>query len=47
MELCERGSLYHVMNNQKIEVGWKEVFKWATEMVMGIDCLHSVSGHDF
>lgn len=41
MELCERGSLYHVLNDLTVTTGWKQVFRWAREMTLGIDCLHS------
>jgi len=41
MELCSRGSLYHVMSDPKVELGWDLVFSSAKEMVKGVECLHS------
>jgi len=41
MELCSRGSLYHVMNDAKLDIGWDKVFSFSKEMVKGVDCLHS------
>ncbi|GAM18909.1 hypothetical protein SAMD00019534_020840 [Acytostelium subglobosum LB1] len=40
MEHCAKGSLYHVMNNDRLDIGWEKLFKFATEMVRGIECLH-------
>jgi len=43
MELCSRGSLYHVMSDPDpgLELGWDKVFSFAKQMVLGVDCLHS------
>ncbi|KYQ99908.1 ankyrin repeat-containing protein [Tieghemostelium lacteum] len=40
MENCSRGSLYHVMNSDKYDIGWDKTFRFAIEMVKGIECLH-------
>jgi len=41
MELCSRGSLYHVMSDNKLDITWERVFLFALEMVKGVDELHS------
>jgi len=41
MEICSRGSLYHVMADSKIDIGWQRAFNFAKEMVKGVDNLHS------
>lgn len=41
MELCSRGSLYHVMSDLKIDIGWERVLSFSKEMIKGVDCLHS------
>jgi serine/threonine protein kinase len=41
MEYCGRGSLYHVLNNPSLEIGWDKVIKFAVQMAKGMDCLHS------
>eukprot|EP01114_Cavostelium_apophysatum_P012739 TRINITY_DN291_c1_g1_i1.p1 TRINITY_DN291_c1_g1~~TRINITY_DN291_c1_g1_i1.p1 ORF type:complete len:760 (+),score=216.65 TRINITY_DN291_c1_g1_i1:90-2369(+) len=41
MELCSRGSLYHVMSDLKNDLNWERTFSMAKEMVKGVDCLHS------
>jgi serine/threonine protein kinase len=45
MELCSRGSLFHVLNDPKIEIGWGRLFSFATQMTKGLDCLHSFVPH--
>ncbi|EGG23797.1 ankyrin repeat-containing protein [Cavenderia fasciculata] len=40
MENCGRGSLYHVMNNEKYDIGWDSTFRFAIETARGIECLH-------
>ncbi|EGC31160.1 hypothetical protein DICPUDRAFT_95570 [Dictyostelium purpureum] len=40
MENCIRGSLYHVMNDEKLDIGWDKTFRFATEAARGIACLH-------
>jgi len=41
MEYCSRGSLYHVLNNKDISIGWNIALKFALEMTAGLSCLHS------
>jgi len=41
MEYCSRGSLYHVLQSDKYEIGWDKTFRFAIETVKGIDCLHN------
>jgi len=41
MELMHRGSLYHVLNDKNVDVGWSRVFSFAVNMVKGMDNLHS------
>jgi len=41
MELCSRGSLYHVMNSVVYDFGWDRVFRFATEFLKGMEYLHS------
>lgn len=40
MELCSRGSLFHVMNSVVYDFGWDRLFVAATEMVRGMIYLH-------
>jgi len=41
MELCSRGSLYHVLKNYDIDFGWDKVLNMSIEMVKGIEALHT------
>jgi len=41
MENCSRGSLYHVITNEKYDIGWDKVFRFAIETTKGIDTLHN------
>lgn len=41
MEYCSRGSLYHVITNEKYDIGWDKVFQFAIETAKGIDQLHN------
>ncbi|KAK5575400.1 hypothetical protein RB653_010660 [Dictyostelium firmibasis] len=40
MENCSKGSLYHVMDNNSLDIGWERTFRFAIETVRGIECLH-------
>eukprot|EP01132_Coremiostelium_polycephalum_P005348 gene5348-6671_t len=40
MENCAKGSLYHVMNSDKYDIGWDKTFRFALETARGIECLH-------
>lgn len=41
MELCSRGSLYHVMSDTKIDIDWERALNFSLEMVRGVECLHA------
>eukprot|EP01114_Cavostelium_apophysatum_P012738 TRINITY_DN291_c0_g1_i2.p1 TRINITY_DN291_c0_g1~~TRINITY_DN291_c0_g1_i2.p1 ORF type:complete len:628 (+),score=196.21 TRINITY_DN291_c0_g1_i2:111-1886(+) len=41
MELCSRGSLYHVMNNIIYDIGWDRIFKVAIEIFQSVAFLHA------
>lgn len=41
MEYCSRGSLYHVMTNEKYDIGWDRVFRFAIETTKGLEQLHN------
>jgi len=41
MELCSRGSLYHVMNSVVYDFGWDRTFKVAIETVTALQFLHA------
>eukprot|EP01114_Cavostelium_apophysatum_P024228 TRINITY_DN9423_c0_g1_i11.p1 TRINITY_DN9423_c0_g1~~TRINITY_DN9423_c0_g1_i11.p1 ORF type:complete len:805 (-),score=252.92 TRINITY_DN9423_c0_g1_i11:26-2440(-) len=43
MEYCKLGSLYHVLKNESIHVGWPLALKFMFEMTAAINCLHSLS----
>jgi serine/threonine protein kinase len=40
MELCDRGSLFHVMQEKAVVFSWKLFFGMMVEIVLGIKCLH-------
>jgi len=41
MEYCSRGSLYHVLKDANLLIGWDEFFHMAVEACMGVHALHS------
>eukprot|EP01116_Phalansterium_solitarium_P006676 TRINITY_DN1901_c0_g1_i1.p1 TRINITY_DN1901_c0_g1~~TRINITY_DN1901_c0_g1_i1.p1 ORF type:complete len:680 (+),score=273.03 TRINITY_DN1901_c0_g1_i1:364-2403(+) len=41
MELCQLGSLYDILNNEKYEIGWPEVMRFAKEIAQAVHLLHS------
>lgn len=41
IKYCSRGSLYDVLNNAQIEVGWERALKFASEMAAGMKVLHT------
>jgi serine/threonine protein kinase len=41
MEFCGRGSLYDVLNDKQLLLGWGHAFSFMKEMVLGMDYLHS------
>ena len=40
MEFCSRGSLYDVMNDKTLDLGWDHLFSFSKEMILGMDYLH-------
>jgi len=43
MEFCERGSLYDVLQDENVEIGWDRSFQMLEEIVQGLQALHSHS----
>jgi len=41
MELCDRGSLFHVLQEKSITFSWPMFFEMMEEIVKGIQCLHN------
>jgi len=41
MEFCAKGSLFHVISNDQLEVGWDRFFQFAIQTVQGIHTLHT------
>eukprot|EP01113_Clastostelium_recurvatum_P011680 TRINITY_DN1597_c0_g1_i1.p1 TRINITY_DN1597_c0_g1~~TRINITY_DN1597_c0_g1_i1.p1 ORF type:complete len:688 (-),score=192.59 TRINITY_DN1597_c0_g1_i1:164-2140(-) len=41
MEYCSKGSLFHVINDPNITMGWDRFFQFAIQTVEGINVLHS------
>eukprot|EP01105_Mastigella_eilhardi_P023441 TRINITY_DN5901_c0_g1_i1.p1 TRINITY_DN5901_c0_g1~~TRINITY_DN5901_c0_g1_i1.p1 ORF type:complete len:749 (-),score=176.24 TRINITY_DN5901_c0_g1_i1:79-2325(-) len=41
MEYCDRGTLYDVLNDTKVEIGWDKVLKFSQEMTKGMMVLHN------
>lgn len=41
MEYCTRGTLYQVLKDKSVNVGWEMFFNFATGIVRGINALHS------
>lgn len=39
--VCERGSLFHYLNNPKEPIGWKEGLTFMDQTVKGLLALHS------
>lgn len=40
MELCERGSLFHVMQDKSVIFTWDLFFRMMEQITLGIQCLH-------
>lgn len=40
MEICQNGSLFHCLQNEKVQVFWKRALKWSMEIVCGMNILH-------
>jgi len=43
MEYCAKGSLFHYLNNEDTQLGWDRTLKFAIEMTIALDCLHTWS----
>eukprot|EP01119_Soliformovum_irregulare_P016204 TRINITY_DN465_c1_g1_i4.p1 TRINITY_DN465_c1_g1~~TRINITY_DN465_c1_g1_i4.p1 ORF type:complete len:1124 (+),score=390.92 TRINITY_DN465_c1_g1_i4:174-3545(+) len=41
MEFCSRGSLYDILTDNQLQFGWKEVFIFAKQMMLGLQTLHN------
>jgi len=41
MEFCERDTLFDVMNNDNINIGWENVFLWGAQYTQAMVFLHS------
>jgi len=41
MEFCDRGSLYHVLTDEKLHIGWDKFFSMGVETCKAIEVLHS------
>jgi len=41
MEYCSRGNLYDIMNDSTIEIGWKVLFQFCKETLLGLQALHN------
>jgi serine/threonine protein kinase len=41
MEYCSRGSLYHVLNDKTLDIGWERGLGFALNMAQGINVLHT------
>jgi serine/threonine protein kinase len=41
MEYCARGSLYHVLNDKTLDIGWERALGFALDMARGINTLHT------
>jgi serine/threonine protein kinase len=41
MEYCSRGSLYHVLNDRSLDIGWERALGFALDMARGINTLHT------
>jgi serine/threonine protein kinase len=41
MEFCDRGSLYNVLQDEDVDIGWKLSFDMLEEVVKGIQVLHT------
>jgi serine/threonine protein kinase len=41
LEYCQRGSLYHVMNEKQFTWSWDTTFRFALDMAHGMDVLHN------
>jgi serine/threonine protein kinase len=43
MELCDRGSLFHVMQDKSVIFTWDLFFRMMEQITLGIQCLHLCS----
>jgi serine/threonine protein kinase len=45
LELCQRGSLYHVLQDQVMHVGWDRFFSFSKDLFSGLAFLHGHKPH--
>jgi len=41
MEFCERDTLFDVMNNDRLDIGWENVFRWCSQYTQAMVFLHN------
>jgi len=41
MEFCERDTLFDVMNNDHLDIGWENVFRWCSQYAQAMVFLHN------
>lgn len=41
MEYCARGSLYHVLKDQSLEIGWSRALNMMLDTTLGLEALHN------
>ncbi|KAN0038244.1 hypothetical protein ACTA71_000416 [Dictyostelium dimigraforme] len=40
-EFCSRDSLYHIMTDKSIELGWNKFFQFSMQIILGLQSLHN------
>jgi len=40
MEYCSRGTLFNVLNDKNLEIGWDKFFKFTKDLTLGLSFLH-------
>ncbi|EAL62251.1 protein kinase, TKL group [Dictyostelium discoideum AX4] len=40
-EFCSRDSLYHIMTDRLIEIGWNRFFQFSMQIILGLQSLHN------
>ncbi|KAM9970664.1 hypothetical protein ACTFIR_002528 [Dictyostelium discoideum] len=40
-EFCSRDSLYHIMTDRLIEIGWSRFFQFSMQIILGLQSLHN------
>lgn len=41
MELCPRGSVYHILNDPNVELGWNKILRFSIDFLTGLEYLHT------